>query len=185
MIMTEKEKMLKGKLYKAFAEELLKERQFAREMVYIFNTLHPSETEEKNKIIVKLFGKIGSNFFIEPPFRCDYGYNISAGDNLYINYNCTILDCAKVIIGNNVLIAPNVSLITAGHPIDYESRNEGNEFALPISIGDNVWIGCGVIVNPGVRIGNNTIIGSGSVVTRDIPSNSIAFGNPCKVYREI
>lgn len=183
--MTEKEKMLEGKLYKAFGEELAEERQYAKELVFDFNGLHPRKIEERNEIIKKLFHKIGNNLYIEPPFRCDYGYNIFVGDNFYSNYNCTILDCAKVTIGDNVLFAPNVSLFTAGHPVHHELRNTGFEYAFPITIGDNVWIGGGVIINPGITIGNDVVIGAGSVVTKDIPDNVIAVGNPCKVLRKI
>ena len=183
--MTEKEKMLTGKPYQAFGEELIGERQYAKELIFEFNALHPSEMDKRNEIIKRLFGKVSDHFFIEPPFRGDYGYNISIGDNFYSNYNCTILDCAKVTIGDNVLFAPNVSLFTAGHPLHFEPRNAGFEYALPITIGDNVWLGGGVIVNPGITIGDNSVIGSGSVVTKDIPANSIAVGNPCKVIREL
>lgn len=183
--MTEKEKMLNGKPYKSFEDELLGERQQAKEMLFDYNSLRPNEIDQRNEIIKKLFGKISGNFFIEPPFRCDYGYNIFIGENFYANYNCTILDCGKVTIGDNVLFAPNVSLFTAGHPIHFEPRNEGIEYAFPITIGNNVWLGGGVIVNPGITIGDNVVIGSGSVVTKNIPPNSIAAGNPCKVIREI
>ena len=183
--MTEKEKMINGKPYKAFGEELLGERQHAKEMIFEFNSLRPSEIEKRNQIIEKLFGKVSDNFFIEPPFRCDYGYNISIGENFYTNYNCTILDCAKITIGDNVLFGPNVSLFTAGHPIHFEPRNVGIEYAYPIAIGNNVWIGGGTIVNPGITIGDNVVIGSGSVVTKDIPANVIAVGNPCKALRKI
>ncbi|KOA18836.1 galactoside O-acetyltransferase [Clostridium homopropionicum DSM 5847] len=183
--MTEKEKMLSGKPYKAFGEELFSERQYAKEMIFKYNNLHPSEINKRNEIIRKLFGRAGKDFFIEPPFRCDYGYNISIGDNFYSNYNCTILDCAKVTIGDNVMFAPNVSLFTAGHPVHFEPRNQGIEYALPITIENNVWIGGGVIINPNITIGDNVVVGSASVVTKDIPSNSIAVGNPCRVIREI
>jgi acetyltransferase-like isoleucine patch superfamily enzyme len=183
--MTEKEKMLQGKPYLSFGEELLGERQYAKELLYDLNNLRPSEVEERNAFIRKLLGSTGKTFFIEPPFRCDYGYNISIGENFYTNYNCTILDCAKVTIGENVMFAPNVSLFTAGHPVHHEPRNAGLEYAFPITIGNNVWLGGGVIVNPGVTIGDNTVIGSGSVVTKDIPANVIAAGNPCKVIRAI
>lgn len=183
--MTEKEKMLNGKAYKAFGEELLGERQHAKEMIFEYNNLHPNEIYKRNEIIKKLFNKVSDNFFIEPPFRCDYGYNISVGENFYTNYNCTILDCAKVTIGDNVMFAPNVSLFTAGHPVHFEPRNAGLEYAFPITIGNNVWIGGGVIINPDITIGDNVVIGSGSVVTKNIPCNSIAVGNPCKVIREI
>lgn len=183
--MTEKEKMIEGKLYKSFGEELLKERQNAKELIFDFNILRPAEIEKRNEIIRSLFGSIGKGFFVEPPFRCDYGYNISIGENFYSNYNCIILDCAKVTIGDNVLFAPNVSLFTAGHPIDPEIRNSGSEYAFPITIGNNVWVGGGVIINPGVTIGDNVVIGAGSVVTKDIPANNIAVGNPCRVLRKI
>ncbi len=182
---TEKEKMLSGKPYKAFSEELLTERQQAKELIFDFNNLRPSEIEKRNIIIRQLFGQTGETFFIEPPFRCDYGYNISIGANFYSNYNLTILDCAKVSIGLNVFIAPNVSLFTAGHPIHFEPRNKEFEYAIPISIGNNVWIGGNVVINPGVTIGENSVIGAGSIVTKDIPPNVVAFGNPCKILRQI
>lgn len=183
--MTEKEKMLAGKPYQAFGKELFEERQFAKELLFDFNSLRPSEVEKRKAIIQKLFKKVPANFFIEPPFRCDYGYNISIGENFYANYNCTVLDCAEVNIGNNVLFGPNVCLFTAGHPVHHELRNQEIEYAFPITIEDNVWIGGGAILNAGVTIGKNTVIGSGSVVTKDIPANVIAAGNPCKVIREI
>lgn len=185
MQISEKDKMLSGKPYYAFGEELQNERQRARLLSFMFNSMHPEKKEEKNQIIVELFNAIGENFFIEPPFRCDYGHNISVGKNFYANYNCMILDCAKVLIGDNVLIAPNVTITTAGHPVHYLRRLEGYEYAFPITIGDNVWIGSGVTINPGVKIGDNSVIGSGSIVTDDIPQNCISFGNPCRVYREI
>ncbi|HEX8548021.1 MAG TPA: sugar O-acetyltransferase, partial [Cytophagaceae bacterium] len=134
----EKTKMLNGKPYKAFDELLLKERQKAKELIFDFNILRPSQIDERNAIIEVLFGKVSSKFFIEPPFRCDYGYNISIGENFYSNYNLIILDCAKVSIGDNVFIAPNVCLFTAGHPIHHEPRNEEYEYAFPITIGNNV-----------------------------------------------
>lgn len=183
--MTEKEKMLNGKPYKAFSDELSKERQTAKELVFDFNNLHPREADRRRSIIKELLGKTGKNFYIEPPFRCDYGYNIEIGENFYSNYNCVILDCAKVTIGKNVLLAPNVGIYTAGHPVHYELRNAEYGYAFPIKIGDNVWIGANTVINPGIIIGDNCVIGSGSVITKDIPANSIAVGNPCKVIREI
>ena len=182
---TEKEKMLAGNLYKASDPELTKERQFAKEILFDFNNLKPSETEKRNKLIIKLLGKISATFHIEPPFHCDYGYNIEIGENFYANYNLVILDCAKVVIGDNVLIAPNVGIYAATHPLHFELRNQEYEFALPITIGNNVWIGGNVVINPGVKIDNNSVIGSGSIVTKDIPANVLAFGNPCKVIRQI
>ncbi|MED5017405.1 sugar O-acetyltransferase [Paenibacillus chibensis] len=183
--LTEKEKMLQGKPYKAFGEELLGERQHAKELVFDFNRLRPSEIDERNELIRQLLGKTGKNFFIEPPFRCDYGYNIEIGENFYSNYNCIIVDCSRVSIGSNVLFGPNVSLFAAGHPLHHELRNQEIEYAFPITIGNNVWIGGNTVVNPGVTIGDNTVIGSGSVVTKDIPANVVAVGNPCRVLREI
>lgn len=183
--MTEKEKMLLGKPYQSFDEELFRERQYAKEIILELNSLSPGEVEKRNKILTKLFGKVNDEFYIEPPFRCDYGYNIKIGNNFYANYNCIILDCAPVTIGDNVLFGPNVSLFTASHPIHFEPRNSGLEYAFPITIGNNVWLGGGVIVNPGVTIGDNVVIGSGSVVTKYIPTNSLAVGNPCRVLREI
>jgi maltose O-acetyltransferase len=185
MMESEKEKMLAGKPYKAFSPELLAERQYAKELVFEVNALHPSDLEKRQALLHRLLGTTGQRFFIEPPFRCDYGYNTHIGENFYSNYNCTILDCAKVTIGDNVLFAPNVSLYTAGHPIHSHLRNQEYEYAFPITIGNNVWIGGNVVINPGISIGDNTVIGAGSVVTKDIPPNVIAVGNPCKVLRKI
>lgn len=181
----EKAKMLTGQPYKAFGDILLSERQHAKELIFDFNNLRPTDVEKRNEIIKNLFGKTKNTFFIEPPFRCDYGYNIEIGENFYSNYNLIILDCSKVIIGDNVLIAPNVGIYTAGHPLHYEMRNEGYEYAFPIFIGNNVWIGGNVIINPGVKIGDNSVIGAGSVVTRDIPENVVAVGNPCRILKQI
>jgi len=182
---SEKEKMISGKPYKAFGDELLAERQYAKEMIFDFNSLRPNQIDERNEILKRLLGKTKDKYFIEPPFRCDYGYNIEIGENFYSNYNLIILDCAPVKIGDNVLIGPNVSIYTAGHPLHYEIRNQEYEYAFPVIIGDNVWIGGNVVINPGVSIGENSVIGSGSVVTKDIPNNVIAIGNPCKVLRVI
>lgn len=181
----EKEKMLSGRPYKAFGETLFNERQKTKELIFEFNNLRPKEIEGRNEIIKKLFNKVGNRFYVEPPFRCDYGYNIEIGENFYSNYNLIILDCAKVSIGDNVLIAPNVSIYTAGHPIHFEPRNNEYEYALPIVIGNNVWVGGNVVINPGITIGENSVIGSGSVVTKDIPANVVAAGNPCKVLKLI
>lgn len=182
---SEKDKMLSGELYKSFDAELLAERQRAKEIVFRYNSLQPSMIEERNELLKSLFGSVKGNFFIEPPFRCDYGCNIEIGENFYANYNLVILDCAKVTIGDNVLIGPNVGFYTAGHPLHFELRNEEWEFACPITIEDNVWIGGNVVLNPGVTVGRNSVVGSGSVVTKDIPANVVAAGNPCRVIREI
>ncbi|WP_114791702.1 sugar O-acetyltransferase [Niabella yanshanensis] len=183
--MNEKEKMLAGKPYKSFEPQLFEERQRAKDLNYQINQLHPFKLEERNELFKKLLGSTGTQFHIEPPFYCDYGYNITIGENFYSNYNCIILDCAPVTIGDNVLLAPNVAIYTAGHPIHYEPRNEAYEYAFPVTIGNNVWIGGNTVINPGITIGDNTVIGSGSVVTKDIPANVIAVGSPCKLIRSI
>ncbi len=183
--MTEKEKMIAGKPYLANDDTLFNERQQAKELIFDFNALRPSEIEKRNQILKKLLGETGENFFFEPPFRCDYGYNITVGDNFYSNYNLVILDCARVSIGDNVMIAPNVGIYTAGHPIHGTPRNAGLEHALPITIGNNVWIGGHVVILPGVTIGENSVIGSGSVVVKDIAPNVVAVGNPCTAIKTI
>lgn len=183
--MTEKEKMLSGELYKAWDEELKKDRLTCRELLYEFNLSRPTEREEKKQFIQKLLGSEGEDSWIEAPFHCDYGYNIHAGKEFFANFNCVILDCAKVTIGDNVLLAPNVGIYTATHPLDDEVRASGLEMAYPITIGNRVWIGANAIILPGVTIGDNAVIGAGSVVTKDIPANVVAAGNPCRVLREI
>ncbi len=184
--MTEKEKMQKQMLYDAnYDEALLKERLAAKDLCYAFNQTRPSDVDGQNAILRKLIGTIKGACTITAPFFCDYGYNIELGENFYSNHNLVILDCAKVTFGDNVFIAPDCGFHTASHPIDFERRNLGLEYAYPITVGDNVWIGAGVHVMPGVRIGSNVVIGAGSVVTRDIPDNCVAVGNPCRVIRPI
>lgn len=181
----EKEKMLSGKLYNANEPVLVNERLSAKEILFEFNNLSPKDLEKRNQLLIKLIGKTPASFYIEPPFRCDYGYNIEIGNHFYANYNLVILDCAKVVIGDHAFIGPNVGIYTASHPLHAELRNQEVEYALPITIGNNVWIGGNVVINPGVNIGNNAVIGSGSVVTRDIPDDVVAVGNPCRVIRQI
>ena len=184
--MTEKDKMLAGEIYNAnYDRELLNERQNAKELCYEYNNLKPSNVEERKQIMRKILGNIKGEFWIEQPFICDYGYNIEIGENFYSNHNLTILDGNKVKFGDNVFIAPNCAFYTAGHPIDAETRNKGLEYANPIEVGNNVWIGGNVVVLPGIKIGDNTVIGAGSIVTKDIPSNCVAVGNPCRVIKEI
>lgn len=183
---SEKEKMLAGEIYDANNDlQLIAERDECKNYCFDFNNTHPSNKEKRKKLIGQLLGKTGENFLVEQPFYCDYGYNIELGENFYSNHNLIILDEAKVIFGDNVFIGPNCSFYTAGHPLDIEQRNKGLEYARPISIGNNVWIGGGVTLLPGVTIGNNTTIGAGSVVTKNIPSNVLAAGNPCRIIRHL
>jgi maltose O-acetyltransferase len=185
MSKSEREKMLANELYLAADAELERMLRKAQQCLHAFNSSLPEEREKRDEIIRALLGSVGQKFEIKPPFRCDYGCHIFAKENLYINYDCIILDCNKVYIGNNVLLAPKVQIYTAYHPLNPEIRRSGLEMAAPITIGDDVWIGGGAIICPGVNIGNNTTIGAGSVVTKDIPSNVVAVGNPCRVVREI
>ena len=183
---TEKEKAKAGYLYDAnYDEELLHERVLCADMTYELNRLRPSQMQEREALFRRLLGKVKGRFCIVSPFFCDYGYNIEIGENFFMNMNCVILDGAKVTFGDNVFVAPGCGFYTAGHPLDYERRNAGLEYAYPITIGDNVWIGAQVCVLPGVTIGCNTVIGAGSVVTKSIPSNVLAAGNPCRVIRKI
>lgn len=184
--MDEKEKMLAGELYDAnYNKDLMEERLIAKDKCFKYNNIKPSKIEERTEVMRQILGKTGNQFLIEQPFICDYGYNIEIGENFYSNHNLVILDANKVKFGNNVFIAPNCGFYTAGHPLDYETRNKGLEYAKPIEVGNNVWIGGNVVVLPGVSIGDNVVIGAGSVVTKDIPSNSVAVGNPCRVIKNI
>ena len=183
--MREKRKMISGKLYNPMAENLPTERLNAKRMCYKYNNLPPDDILKRTTIISKILRKTGQNFCIEQPFWCDYGYNIEIGENFYSNHNLIILDPAKVKFGDNVFIGPNCGFYTPEHPIDAETRNSLLEWAKPISVGNNVWIGGGVTVLGGVTIGDNSVIGAGSVVTSDIPSNVVAYGNPCRIKREI
>ena len=183
--MDHKERMLANLPYKAWLDGLAEERLENKKKIYKYNHLEPGNPEEKDRLIKDILGKCGDYINIEPPFFCDYGYNIEIGENFFANYNFTVLDVGKVRIGENVQIAPNVSIYTAGHPIHPESRNSGYEYGIDISIGDNCWIGGNTCIMPGVSIGKNVVIGAGSVVTKDIPDDVIAVGNPCKVVRKI
>lgn len=184
--MTEKEKMLKGMIYNAnYDKELIKERFNAKDKCFEYNNTKPSNIKKREKILKKTIGEYKNNLYIEPPFYCDYGYNISIGENFYANHGLVILDAGKVEFGDNVFVAPNCGFYTAGHPIEYIERNKGLEYAKNIKVGNNVWIGGNTLVLPGVTIGDNVVIGAGSVVNKDIPSNSVAVGNPCKVIKGI
>ncbi len=184
--MREWEKAQAGYLYDAnYDQDIVEARTKCMDLCYDFNNCRPSDTKRQKELLHSIFGEIKGSIVITAPFWCDYGSNISVGNNFYTNHNCVILDGAKVTFGDNVFIAPNCVFSTAGHAIDSEQRGNGLEIALPITVGNNVWIGANVTVLPGVTIGDNTIIGAGSVVTKDVPSNVIAVGNPCKVMRNI
>ncbi len=183
--MTEKERMLSEKLYIADDKELAEDMKRSRRCTRMFNASTEDEYELRIQLIKALFQKTGENIWIEPPFHCDYGCHISVGDNFYANYDCIILDVCDVEIGDNVFLGPRVCIYTAGHPIDAGVRNQRLEFGKKVKIGNNVWIGGSTVLNPGVTIGDSVVVGSGSVVTKDIPSNVIAAGNPCRVIRKI
>lgn len=193
--MTEREKMLAGLLYDCGDKELLTQWHKAKNLIREYNQLASENLEEKNKILTELLGGKGDNLWITSPFFVDYGNNIYFGNNCEVNMNCTFLDDNRIVIGNNALIAPNVQIYTAFHPLNAIDRfgeikeNGSFEFCktqtAPVIIGDNVWIGGGAIILPGVTIGDNVVIGAGSVVTKNIPSNSVAVGNPCKVIKKL
>lgn len=182
----EKEKMLEGMIYDAnYDAQLIAERLDCKELCRDYNDLRPKDLEARKYLLHRILGHIEGDILIEQPFYCDYGYNISVGRNFYANFNLVILDEAKVTFGDNVFIAPNCGFYTAGHPVDPIERNKGLEYARSITVGDNVWFGAHVCVLPGVTIGDNCVIGAGSVVNRDIPADSVAAGNPCRVIRKI
>ena len=183
--MKEKEKMLLGKWYDATDQELVKQRLNAKDLCFELNQIKPSNLEKRNSIINKLLGYQPDNLELLSPFTCDYGNNIVLGKNVFINSNCYFMDGAKITVGDNVFIGPSCGFYTANHPLDYQTRNQGIEQALPILIGNNVWLGGNVIVLPGVEIGDGCVIGAGSVVTKDIEANSVATGIPCNVIKKI
>lgn len=183
---SERQKMLQGLLYNAEGDaELVSERAHAAELCFELNHTRPSEAQARQKILRQLLGRHGRQLEILSDFHCDYGYNIEVGENFYMNYGGVILDCATVSFGDNVLVGPNCGFYTASHPLDARRRGVGLELALPISVGDDVWLGGGVSVLPGVSIGSGTVVGAGSVVTHDLPAGVIAVGNPCRVLRRI
>lgn len=165
--------------------QVMEEQAETRKKLYRFNNTEPWKFDELASQVREILGSAGKNVSILPPFYCDYGHHIQVGDNFFANYGCTILDVSPVKIGNNVMFAPRVSIYAAGHPLHPAARNTGYEYGAPVTIGDNVWLGGNVIVAPGVTIGENTVVGAGSVVTKDIPANVIAAGNPCRVIRQI
>lgn len=183
--MKQKERMLAGLPYKAWLDGLAEARMENKLKVHEYNRCRPDDKCALQALITSILGASGTPINIETPFYCDYGKNITIGDNFFANFNCTILDVAKVTIGENVQFGPGVSLFTAGHPLHPVSRNSGYEFGKEIHLGNSVWLGGNVIVNPGITIGDNVVVGSGSVVTRDIPPNMLVVGNPARIIREI
>lgn len=185
-LMTEKEKMLAGEVYDAATDSvLIGERAVCKELCRDYNDLRPGDMDKRTAMLHRILGEIAGDLFVEQPFHCDYGYNIKVGKNFYANFNLVVLDEAIVSFGDNVFIGPNCGFYTACHPLDAQERNRGVEFARPISIGNNVWIGAQACILPGVSIGDNCVIGAGSVVCSDIPANSLAVGNPSRVIRKI
>jgi maltose O-acetyltransferase len=182
---TEKEKMLAGELYNALDEQLSTERLKARLLIKALNDSREDELEERNRILQELIPDAGEGLWLQPPFYCDYGYNIKVGSKVFFNFNCVILDVTQVTIGDRTLFGPNVQIYTATHPLNHQERASGLEFAKPITIGEDVWVGGSVVICPGVTIGDRSVIGAGSVVTRDIPADVFAAGNPCRVIRNL
>ncbi|MBQ7908336.1 MAG: sugar O-acetyltransferase [Elusimicrobiaceae bacterium] len=176
--------MLAGLFYSSADPELTQARQAARRLLWQYNATDPADEEKREELCQKLFGKFGKNVIIEPPFYCDYGSQIYFADRVFINFNCTILDCAKVEIGEGTMLGPNVQIYTATHPLEPKARREGKEFAAAIKIGKNVWIGGGAIILPGVNIGDGAVIGAGSVVTKDVPAYAVVMGNPARKKRQ-
>lgn len=183
--MTEWEKLQNGFVYNDFDDDLFQRRVVAKKLFRAYNKTEDDETDLRQELMQKLFKNIGKNVWIEPDFRCEFGKNITIEDNVYINFGCVIFDCAEVRIGANTLLGPNIGIYPVNHSIDAEERIQGGCCGKPIYIGKNVWLGGDVKILAGVTIGDNTIIGTGSIVTKDIPSNVIAVGNPCKVVRQI
>lgn len=185
--MSQVERMLSGKLYSCMVKDEQREKMLSDKNDFLdaFNATGYAEDDRREALVRGIFAKVGKNCRINKPFHCDYGCNISVGDNFYANYDCIILDVNRVNIGDNVWFAPRVSVYTAGHPIDKDVRSSGLEYGYEVNIGDDVWIGGNTVINPGVTIGSNVVIGSNSVITKDIPDNVVAAGNPCRVIRQI
>ena len=183
--MTTRERMQSGKLYFCTDEEIAKEQLECLEILYDYNHTRPSESQKREQILKNLLAEIGENCYIEPPLHANWGKYTHFGNNVYANFNLTLVDDTGIFVGDNVMFGPNVIIATAGHPVDPPLREKVAQFNIPVRIGKNVWIGAGAIVLPGVTIGDHSVIGAGSVVTKDIPPNVVAVGNPCRVLREI
>ena len=180
-----KERMQTGKLYFPTEEDLLSEQAEWMELLYDFNSTRPSEGKKRAELLEKLLGGVGKNCYVEPPLHANWGCNTYMGDDVYANFNLTLVDDVKITIGSHVMFGPNVTVAKGGHPVEPNLRSRQAQYNLPVNIGDNVWIGAGSVILPGVTVGDNTVIGAGSIVTKDIPANVVAYGNPCRVVREI
>lgn len=184
--MTDYEKMQSGEIYDPNNEDIFKEQIKCLDRLYDFNATRPTELEKRSEMLKEMFAEVGKDCYIEPPLHSNWGgRHVHLGDNVYFNFNATLVDDTHIYIGDCTMLGPNVVIATAGHPILPELREKALQYNLPVHIGKNCWLGAGVIVLPGVTIGDNTVIGAGSVVTKDIPANVVAVGNPCKVLREI
>lgn len=184
-MLTEKQKMLSGDWYNPLDKKLSAERLAARKVQQLFNHSSPDDEALRRQLLKQWLPNTGKHFYAEPPFYCDYGYNITAGNKVFFNFNCVVLDVAPVRIGNNVFFGPAVQIYTVNHPLDAAKRRTLLEQAMPVTIGDDVWIGGGVVILPGVSIGDSSVIAAGSVVTKDVPSGVLAGGNPCRVLKLI
>lgn len=181
-----RKRMEEGRLYFPGDDEIMKEQTGYMELLYDYNATRPGEGERRAALLLKMFGAIGRDCYIEPPLHSNWGgKHVFMGDYVYANYNLTLVDDGEIYIGSNCMFGPNVTIATAGHPVEPKLRRMGIQFNMPVHIGENVWIGAGAVIVPGVTIGHNSVIGAGSVVTRDIPANVVAVGNPCRVLREI
>lgn len=182
----ERRRMMEGKLYLPTGEELFADQAVCLERLYEYNHTRPSQNKEREALLKEMFAEIGEGVYLEPPFHANWaGHHVHMGKNVYANFNLTLVDDGEIYIGDYTMIGPNVTIATAGHPVLPELRQEAYQFNIPVHIGKNVWIGAGVIILPGVTVGDNTVIGAGSVVTKDIPSDVVAVGNPCRVLRPI
>lgn len=184
-MITEKQKMLAGEMYNPSDSALMKERHRARLLFHKFNSLSDAHLEERQKVLYQIFENAGENLFVEPPFYCDYGSNIKAGKNLFMNFNCCILDVARVTFGDNCMIGPHVQIYTATHPLEFKARNSGKELGSPITIGNNVWIGGNATICPGITLGNNVVVAAGAVVSKSFPDDVVIGGNPAKIIKTI
>ncbi|MDS0220014.1 sugar O-acetyltransferase [Haloarcula sp. S1AR25-5A] len=182
---SEREKMLAGERYDASDPELVAARERANELTREYNQTDPAAADTRRALIEDLFGSVGADCHVEPPFRCDYGDNIHVGDGFYANFDCVVLDVCRVDIGDDCLLGPGVHIYTATHPLDPAERRSGVEYGEPVTVGDNVWVGGQVVINPGVTVGDNAVVGSGAVVTDDVPAGVVVQGNPASVVREI